>query len=150
VPGKLLIGYGNRLRQDDGIGSWIADLASGLTPEHEDFRVLAATQLLPEHAALIAENDLVIFADSSRSLPAGEVNLHRVNPEETQRSGGIHDLAPSGLLSLARELYGAAPQAWLLAVGGGQFDLGEGLTIATEKCAAEVLRYLRSVLSDTG
>jgi hypothetical protein len=58
----LVIGYGNTLRGDDGVGYQVAEtVAEWQLPQ---VRSIAVHQLLPELAADIAEVDLVIFVDA--------------------------------------------------------------------------------------
>lgn len=55
-----------------------------------------------------------------------------------------HHAAPAALLRLAREAYGAEPEAWLIALGGSSFEIGEGLSKQAERAVSraieEVLR----------
>ena len=39
-----------------------------------------------------------------------------------------HALSPEAVLALARDLYGHQPKAWMLAIEGSGWDLGEGLS----------------------
>src|SRR5262245_41264787 len=66
VPdGVLVIGYGNTLRGEDGIGPAVAEevAARGLP----GVRVIVAHQLTPELAADIADARLVVFVDAAVS-----------------------------------------------------------------------------------
>ena len=64
----LVIGYGNPLRGDDGIGRVIAEhIAETLRPEAID--VVVAHQLTPELTEPISRSGLVIFVDAAVHLP---------------------------------------------------------------------------------
>ena len=66
----LIIGIGNPLRGDDGLG-W--DVAGELSSElrRDDVQVLATHQLTPELSDLVSRAELVLFIDATRSEDPG-------------------------------------------------------------------------------
>ena len=63
MPRTLIIGYGNPLRGDDGLGWQVAsELAKCVDAL---ISVVAVHQLTPELAEPVSDADLVIFVDSS-------------------------------------------------------------------------------------
>ncbi|MFO1523685.1 MAG: hydrogenase maturation protease [Kiritimatiellia bacterium] len=129
----LVVGWGNPLRGDDGTGRLLAE-------ELEDHPVpgveaVALHQLVPEVAAKVAEAARVVFVDARADASAPWVRLERIHAAAT---GGrlAHAFAPAGLLELARDVYHAEPEAWLLSVAGFRFDHGEGLSPSARRAAA--------------
>ena len=59
----LVIGYGNTLRGDDGIGPAVAEAVAALGLP--GVRVIVAHQLTPELAADLADAQLVVFVDAA-------------------------------------------------------------------------------------
>lgn len=59
----LVIGYGNTLRRDDGVGRYLADRLAR-DPRAAGVRVLAAHQLLPEHALDLHEASVAVLVDA--------------------------------------------------------------------------------------
>ncbi len=57
-----------------------------------------------------------------------------------------HALGPAAVLAVAASLYGRTPEAWLLAVRGHSFALGEGLTEAGERDLGLALDFLEAFL----
>lgn len=57
-----------------------------------------------------------------------------------------HALGPAAVLALAAALYGRAPEAWVLAIRGRSFALGEGLTAPGERNLALALERLEAFL----
>ncbi|NBC07083.1 MAG: Ni/Fe hydrogenase, partial [Bacteroidetes bacterium] len=123
-PPPLLLAIGNDGRQDDGLG-W----AFGQAMEaDEDFRgeVVYRYQLQVEDALLISEYPTVIFVDACReALPRG----FELAPLRPAADFGVttHQLSPATVLSLAGQLYGAAPQAYLLKISGVEWELKQRL-----------------------
>jgi hydrogenase maturation protease len=113
----LIIGYGNPLRGDDAMGLVAAERLCGL----------AVHQLTPELAERIAQADAAIFLDADATLPQGEISVKTVEPTDARLD---HHATPAGLLRLAQTVYGAAPKAWLIGMGGENFELREGLSAA--------------------
>jgi len=121
---QLVIGIGNRIRQDDGIGPLLAESLKGYT----GVEAIAVHQLTPELAERISRAERVLFVDAS--LRGDGISLDRVQPGEPRGLG--HTLGPSGLLFLTEELYGESPEGWALSIPGSSFGLGEGLSEEAE------------------
>lgn len=140
----LIIGYGNPGRQDDGLGSAIADRIEaerlpGVTVE-------AAYQLNIEDAATAAEHDVVLFVDASRE-GTEPFTMERVFPA-AEIAFTTHSLPPESLLAICEDHFGAKPEAWVLGVRGYEFEFSEGLTAQAqrnyEQAIAFVLSWLRA------
>jgi len=118
----LVIGYGNPGRQDDGLGPHFAERVQALALPN----VTAESdyQLTVEDALTIANHEVVIFADADIEGPA-PFTLSRLEAQADGSSLSSHTLSAGSLLGLTRTLYGAAPQAYLLAIRGYAFDMFE-------------------------
>jgi hydrogenase maturation protease len=118
--GILVIGYGNELRGDDGVGPFVAGT---IERKHlPGVRTLVLPQLLPELAPEIADAKGVIFVDAAREgLPHFAVS--RLEPAEASPLM-THALDPPALLAIAQVLYGRAPDAWLVTVAANDFEPG--------------------------
>jgi len=109
---------------------------------------LAVHQLTPELAEQLAGARAVIFLDADDGVPPGEIAVKKIEPSV---SGAAieHHARPAALLRLTREVYGASPDAWLIAMGGANFEIGEGLSEmgkrAISKAVAEILRRVDRV-----
>lgn len=141
----LVVGWGNPLRGDDGTGRLLAE-------ELEDHPVpgveaVALHQLVPEVAAKVAEAARVVFVDARADASAPWVRLERIHAAAT---GGrlAHAFAPAGLLELARDVYHAEPEAWLLSVAGFRFDHGEGLSPSARRAAASARTVLHRLIRE--
>jgi len=121
---QVVIGIGNRIRQDDGIGPLLIESVDG----SGGVEAIAVHQLTPELAERLSRADRVLFVDAS--ITGDRISLERVQPAEP--SGLGHSLGPSGLLFLTERLYGAAPEGWALSIPGSSFGLGEKLSEEAE------------------
>ena len=122
LDGIFVIGYGNELRGDDGAGRQ----AARRLREH-GIEALETHQLAPELAEQIRSARAVFFLDAGANLAPGEV---AINPVNDGKSAMDHYATPGALLRLAREAYGARPDAWLVSLGGASFDVGGALSDA--------------------
>ncbi|SRR5581483_5110502 len=138
----LLIGYGNPLRQDDGLG-W--QVAARLEAVPSGLQVIACHQLTPELAEPISRADRVVFVDARRGQTAGRVASHPVAPDMAA-SAFSHHLAPGVLLALALALYGSCPPAWVVTVAGATFGHGPDLSPAVAAAVPAVVRHVRALL----
>ncbi len=126
----LVIGYGNTLRSDDGVGPAIAQAVSEWENPH--IRTIICHQLTPELADPIAAADLVIFVDAIAHIGDShpEIVVQSLSPNllssgaEMTPNWMAHRCHPTTLLSLAQWLYHHAPKAWLVAIPAVSFAMG--------------------------
>ncbi len=150
----LMIGYGNSLRTDDGVGPAVVQRLSDLLPsQYSGFvEMMTCLQLTPELAAHIASFRRVVFIDASVAIPAGRIEINRMECEESGAQLG-HYFTPGILLILAASVFGASPQAWTAAVGCQSTDIGDQLTpkviAAVERLARHLFRCVIGLI-DTG
>jgi hydrogenase maturation protease len=144
----LVIGFGNLLRGDDGMGHRLGDRLAN-TIEDGSTRVLAVQQLAPELAEPISDAELVIFIDASCRLPPGSWRCDEIqaNPKSIGALG--HYFSPEGLLAYAEALFHAKPVAFLVSIGAESFDYGKDLTPTGEKALSEIEKHLRLELLPT-
>ena len=136
----LLIGIGNPLRGDDGVGWRVAaDLAEAAPSD--DVEVLCCHQLTPELAETLSRVDRAFFIDADVGLAPGEVRCTPLAPAPSTEPLS-HRLEPAALLGLAGALYGRCPAAHLVAIGPESLDAGEGLSATVERALAAGVRLL--------
>jgi hydrogenase maturation protease len=139
----LVIGYGNLLRGDDGVGAIAAEtVASWNLP---GVRTLSLHQLTPELADDIAQAEVVFFIDAC-------VGQHQVSLEPLQQREATctldHVWSPASLLSLAKTLYSATPIAYQILIPATEFDYGAPLSAIAEHGLAWSLERLKVRLED--
>lgn len=142
----LVIGYGNPLRQDDGVGPAAAALVAGWN--RPNVSGIAIAHLAPELADQIAQADRVIFIDASLESAGGVPRLQPIGPRERITPALGHVCDPRTLLALAQALHDAAPDAWLLTVPAFAFGLGEGLSAQTRAALDQALALIADLLDN--
>jgi len=137
----LIVGFGNPLRSDDGLG-W--NVATKLAKElaRKDVRIIAQHQLTPEIAELASRADRVLFIDAAHRGEPGSLRCHRVECSESD-SAHSHELSPAAILRLANELYGRSAPAYLLTVAGASFATGDALSPEVEATVPLLLKKIR-------
>jgi len=120
----LVIGYGNTLRRDDGVGPMVAEEVEEL--RLSGVRTLACQQLTPELADPLSRSGAVVFIDAAVDHPA-QVRLRRLDPSESSQILA-HAADPRTLLALARDAFGRAPDAWILTIPAKDLGFGEQLS----------------------
>jgi len=132
---NLVIGVGNTLRRDDGLGPFIATSL----PPIPGVITLAVHQLTAELTEQLSGVDRVLFIDAS--MTDEQIKLKRITERNVPPG---HVFAPAALLALARAIHGTAPEGWLLPVPGSDFDFGEQLSSQ----AAAIVPTARKVVLD--
>jgi hydrogenase maturation protease len=123
----LIIGYGNTMRGDDGVGPRAAlELQSLLSDTDADVRI--SHQLTPEYAELLSEFDIAVFIDASADGEAGTLTVTQIDASHIPDRVVSHHIDPESLLACSRALYGNAPVAYLITIAASSFGYMEGLS----------------------
>jgi hydrogenase maturation protease len=149
----LVIGYGNTLRGDDGVGYQIAETVTEW--QIPRVRSIAVHQLLPELAAAIADVDIVMFIDAIAVIaPLTPLAIDPLSPNtnitplapDPEATFSTHLITPQLLLSLAQRLYSKIPDAYLITITAVDFTLGNTLSPIADQGKNLALDYLKSTL----
>jgi hydrogenase 3 maturation protease len=134
---KVLLGIGNSLRGDDGVGPWIADhfqadgwlsFNCGTAPEN-------FTSVIRRTAP-----DLLVLVDAADiGLPAGEFRV--VEPSRIEDvSIGTHQLPLTHLVEYLKDTVGVIV---FVGIQPGRVVDGEGISVEVRKGAEALMRVLR-------
>ena len=141
----VVIGIGNLLRRDDGIGCRAARMVEeSLAPESTV--VIECHQLTPELAAKLESAPLVVFLDAAVNDIPGHVCSRPVEPDNP--GPWSHYLSPGQLLGLAQYVNAAAPPAYLITGGVLTTEAGDFLSPIGEQCAERMARMTRLLIAD--
>jgi hydrogenase maturation protease len=145
----LVIGYGNPLRCDDGVGPRAAEALSACL-QSADVEIVWCQQLTPDLAQSVSRAQLAIFIDAACDCPAGSLRSRRLTPESKKAfSGGAafsHFQTPESLLAWSEELYGGSPEAYCLSVGAGSLAEGLDLSSTVQAALRQLQEKVRSLL----
>jgi hydrogenase maturation protease len=135
----LIVGFGSPMRGDDVAGPHAARLLA-----EKGYRTKDVHQLTPELAEEIASAREVVFLDAHAGLAPGEIAIERLSSHPSATSPIEHSASAAGLLRLTRRAYGAEPNAWLIGMGGADFEFSERLSpsaqIAVDRVIEEIIR----------
>ena len=137
----LILGYGNTLRRDDGVGPQVADAVAAL--HLPGVQTLAAPLLTPELADPVSRADTVVFVDAAVDAPR-EVQLRPLPPAESSQIMA-HAASPATLLALARDVFGRAPRGWLLTIPAEDLGIGEDFTPLARRGLEEAVKRIRGL-----
>lgn len=147
----LIVGYGNCLRSDDGLGVRAAAELSRTKPV-AGTEILIRHQLTPELAETISHVEKVFFIDACRVGQPGEIRCTPVNSLHPDVLFA-HQLTPETLLSLCCELYGVRPQAFEISLCGECFELGDKLSARVAAALPDLVELAKTFYctpSETG
>ncbi|NVK20370.1 MAG: hydrogenase maturation protease [Methylocystaceae bacterium] len=114
----LVIGYGNPARQDDGLGPALAERIVRMNLPGVDVEI--DYQLNVEHCDGLSAYEQVIFIDAHMD---GVVPFSFLEVAAGAPSGlSSHSVSPQTIVYLAKQLFGAAPTFYVLAIAGYLFD----------------------------
>jgi hydrogenase maturation protease len=136
----LVIGYGNTLRGDDGVGPCVAESVGKLNLP--GVRTLVCPLLTPELAEPIAHAAKVIFVDAAVDAPT-EVQWRKLEPNETSQLMA-HAADPRTMLALARDVFGHVPEAWWLTIPAVDLGFSEEFSPEVQRGFAEAVEKIQA------
>lgn len=143
VRARLVLGWGNPGRGDDGLGpacvTAIERLAIPGVRCEQDY------QLQLEHAADVARAELVLFVDAARSGPE-PFFVEEVEPK-ARLGFTSHALDAEAVLAVARDAFDARVPAWRIGIRGHEFDdFHEAIAEPARRNLARATSFLARVL----
>jgi hydrogenase maturation protease len=138
----VIIGYGNPLRGDDALG-WLAVEELDRTLAGGGVETLAVHQLTPELAETVSHARLVVFIDAAVDLAPGQLASREIFPRAPRPGAFTHEFTPETLLAFAAKLYDARPRAFLISLGIGSTELGNGLSAELRTGMPALLKQVR-------
>jgi hydrogenase maturation protease len=144
--GLLIIGYGNTLRRDDGVGPKVAETIAELALP--GVRTLACALLTPELAEAASQASVVIFVDAAVDAPR-EVRLRKLEPAKSSQVMA-HAASPATLLALARDVFGHTPEAWWLTIPVENLAIGEEFSPLAQRGFETAMRELKNFAQTAG
>lgn len=145
-PATLIIGIGNPSRGDDALGPRLIERLEAL--QLHDVELLTDFQLQVEFALDLQDRQQVIFIDASLTAPPPFEFTQAQAVEDPSYSS--HALSPGALLHACQQLYGLPPPAYVLAIRGEAFELGEDLSDSASLHLEDALAWLHRKLTRVG
>lgn len=147
----LVIGLGNLSRRDDGLG-WYAvnavrarlgrppldEYDDGFDTLGHEVDAIFVPQLAPELVDLLADYDRVIVVDA-RVTGEDQVTVAEADASLPSARLLSHEMFLAELAGLARGLYGARFDAYVVSAKGTDYDFGSGLSPALQQRLPEVV-----------
>ncbi|MBV5260730.1 hydrogenase maturation protease [Synechococcus moorigangaii CMS01] len=131
----LIIGYGNRLRSDDGAGQTVAEAFF----DQDNLKAIATHQLTPELVEDLVQVERVYFIDAA---PIDTVTIQLIKLKDNGHNFG-HFVDPQSLLNLAKKIYHYVPNAYLVLIPAQNFELGESYSEITQNAIQTAIQLLQ-------
>ncbi len=141
-----IIGYGNTLRGDDGLG-WVA--AEKLRQHHFDtpVEIITVHQLTMDLAEPISSASLVILIDVSAATPPGQIIQRTITATDITDDTMHHHMEPEALHAYTQALYGHCPPIKLFAITSNYFDFDESRSPAVPDALLTMLAPLTELFT---
>lgn len=136
----VIIGYGNELRGDDGVGLLVIDELAQTFSARPDINLIRRHQLDIADAEEISESRAVIFVDAHVSEKRGDVELSQLDLVKGATFVVTHISLPEELMSATWAIYNSSPPAYVCAVRGYDFAFGTTLTGNARKLVTQAAR----------
>ncbi|MCB9653662.1 MAG: hydrogenase maturation protease [Deltaproteobacteria bacterium] len=141
----LVLGFGNPGRADDGLGPKFVERIEAL--ELPGVTTSIDYQLNIEHADLVAQHEIVVFADAATDAEDA-FYLRAIEPASNAPTVSSHHVPPAAILGLARDCYDAHPRAFVVGLRAHDLDrFHEGLTEEAERNLERALAHLVPMLA---
>lgn len=134
----LVIGLGNPSRGDDALGPLCIERLQALNMPGVE--LLSDYQLQVEYALDLLGREQVVFVDATVDN-AAPFRFAPVSAAEDS-SYSSHAMSPAAVLQACSRLYGEAPPAWVMAIRGVGFALGEDLSAEAKESLDDAVAFL--------
>jgi hydrogenase maturation protease len=155
----LVIGYGNRDRQDDGV-AWevidalrrragqpaLAEDETGLEQLGSQVDSIFLLQLAPDLLDVAARYDQLVFVDAHVRPDAVDLYCAPVQPEYATATF-THHMTPAMFLALLQTLHHCQPAGVIVSIRGSRFDFERGLSAATQALVEPAVAQIRELLT---
>jgi hydrogenase maturation protease len=135
-----IIGVGNTLRSDDGLGAYVCQALQQLFPD--GVTIYIVHQLQTEWIPELERFAHVLIVDACTNARVLQI-LPAEGDDATPSSGLSHHITVDLLAAALRALGKTSPQFYTLAIPGENFDFGESLSSEALERAEEAVELIR-------
>ena len=135
-----LVGIGNSLRSDDGVGNFVCNQLEKEGLPGVSF--IIAQQLDIGLTEEIAKFDTVIFIDAAQNVDS--FSFKEIPLDKRQPQSFSHHLNVDMLVSLSKQLFPSDTIYYICAIGADEFKLGSELSERTMKNAQDAVTAIIS------
>lgn len=133
-----LIGIGNILRSDDGVGAYVCE-------QIESKELAGITVVVTHQLDIVMVEDLskfakVIFIDAAISEKS--VSIQHIDSIKNLPQSVSHQVNASMLAKLSRQLFSTQTQFYICAIGALNFDMGNSFSTTTKSNADAAIAIL--------
>ena len=144
----LVVGYGNPLRADDGLGCHVARQIGHHLRGNERVEIVPCHELAPEIAQRIAKSEFVIFVDANKDGEPGTITETTDQPDP-MFTGKLGDhTTPATLLAAANALHRKCPPAVLFNMTGWCFELGEQMSAIVSERFQDLVKRIETTIAE--
>jgi hydrogenase maturation protease len=140
----LVLGYGNRNRNDDGVAWHVLDELRAAPPAGAE--LVSSQQLQIDDAERVAECDLVVFVDAATPDAPEALSVMEATAASEPRPT-THHILPTDILAFARKFYGECPRAWIVRIRGRDFGFGSTLSAEAREAAEAAVGRIRELVA---
>ena len=144
----VVLAWGNPSRGDDALGPEFLRLAAAIdVAAAHRVEFVTDFQLQPEHCTDLVGRDLALFVDASVAAPP-PFAFGSVAPAR-DHSFTSHAMSPGALLAAYAAAFAEpAPPAFVLAIRGERFELGEPIGASARENLRQALAFYERLVSD--
>ncbi len=141
----LVVGVGNSLRSDDGVGSFIAESieAKGFN----NIKVWVTQQLHVEDLDSMLSFSRVILIDASTSGPV--VDFRQAHGIDQAGPSSSHHLSAEMLVKMARNIYRKELDIHVCSIRGSNFEVGDKISPEVLYCAKKAIELICSSIMES-
>lgn len=150
VREAVIVGFGNTLRGDDGLGPYIVERLQDMpVPRGMAVRTIVLPQLDVAMIPEVCEADLVILVDARADGSEDLVSVSRVEAPAglSNKPHTSHAIGASDLLHILREWYGTVPVCYAVMPKGYDFSINESVSQEARAAAIEARGQIESILT---
>lgn len=147
VNTHLIIGIGNPLRGDDGLGWAAVEALQRLLPP-DNVECICVQQLTMDLVENLNQVQQVTFIDARAGDPPGERHSSIIAADSALEAASSHFFDPQTLLAAVQALYGRHPAAMLHTINAASFDYGASLSAVVKAGVKELVTEIAGKIEE--
>lgn len=144
----LVVGYGNPLRADEGLGCHAARQIAHHLRGDERVEIVPCHELAANIVEKIGTAEFVIFVDASTEGEPGTITESSVHPESMFTGTLGENVTPATLLAAANARHKKCPSAVLFTLTGWCFEIGEHMSAIVNERFHDLVKRIESTIAE--
>jgi len=141
----FIIGLGNELRSDDGIGIWLVKRLREIFKNNSIIKFYTLPQLYPELIEEVKDAEWIFIIDASIEVK-NEWKIKKIKDYNLKANFNLHDITPDVFAGMIYSFYNKKPEIEILHIKGYDFSYSTSFSEELQKRKKYLLNIIEKII----